>query len=344
LLPRYKDSEIIVLLKHGRKESMANEHHSHTIEDKLAEHLARFGKWASLLSLFILLLVVASNLLLWVKLLISAILVAIATIGPAVSAIASGISTAISYYGRLRVLRGRERLDLRDEAMDQLTDQITNRLPDIPNALKSQVGCLARATPILFGASLIFCLLTYAPPPLRIFGLNKAIGESPAPTTLVVIPQTSPTPIIPTMTPSLSPTVQPSSSPSPTTTVHATPVSRPTATPIVSTPTPIPPPGNLVVLTPLIDTGTCSGSFSDAVFSITNNGGTFIYWQAHLPSEFQLLLNYPASGTLQPYQGDSQNDHFQGIATKDKITVNWGLTPNALSNIATINTTCDPIT
>ncbi len=313
---------------------MTQEHREHhkTLEDRLAERLARIGTIASVTSLGVLSAVIVGNILIQVlRVALDIVLAVVVNQGPAAAAVLGGISTAISHYGRTRVLRGREKFSLREELADQAMDQAGNAMEHAAGAVRSRLGCLSNASIGVLGTALIVCALTYLPPPLHVFGADNAASTPPA----TVI--STATPVMP------SPTVIPTrlaSTPTPAPT--ATPRLAPTATP-TPTPTP-PPPGKLLVLTPAVNLGNyCNGSFSGAVFSFTDNGGTTIYWTVKLPISFTLETNYPYTGSLHANELDSQNEYFQGTEADATIEIDWGYSPNSEPQSAMVTVTCNPI-
>ncbi len=293
---------------------------SHTVEDALAERLARFGAIAAIGGLIVLVAVVFGNALIRaLDVAVNAVLLLIVNQGPAVAAFLGGISTIATYYGWLRIARRREKLNAREEAKGQAIDQAGNAVQRLPGRMGCLSGCSARLSLGVLGIALVFCLLTYAPHPLHIFGANMPSSSS-SPNRGIVTPSATPGPIVhPTSTPARRPT--PANTPPPAST--ATP--QPTAT---RTPTP----GNLVVLSPVppapIAFGNyCRQSFTGSQFSFTNTGGVMISWAVVLPTYFQLESGYPLTGTLQPLQGDSQTEIFDGIQEQATITIQWGNRP-----------------
>lgn len=242
---------------------MAGKQPHTTFEKRLAEQIARYGNWASIISLGILIIVCVSNLLIAVKVIAALTLAPIITIGPAISAITSGFSTFTTYFRRSRVLIKHEKLDIRDEANDVAMDQAGSALPVLTHDVASRFGCRAALAPLVFVASLILVVLTYGPSPVKIFGLNEAVtapvirvtatptsslglGTAATPTTPVRIAPT-PTPI-PTPLPTNTSVARPHPTNTPIPPPTATPIPTPTATPS-PTPTPAPPPPPTVSIT-----------------------------------------------------------------------------------------------
>jgi len=327
------------------------EEHPKTLEDRIAERLARFGLLASIVSLLVLGAVASGNILiLALKIVVNAVLAIVVNQGPATAAILGGISTAISYYGRMRVLRRREAFSIREEVADQVMDQAGNVLGKVPNAARSLLGCSSSLSMGVLGTALIVCALTYFPPPLQVLGAHSTAVISPVSAATATI--------VPTATLSVPSTATafPTAQPTATATSTSTPAFAPTATPRPApTPTPKPPPpGNLLVLTPTVDLGSTVGGFcgdtfgsqssSPVFFSFTNNGGTTIYWQVVLPSYYQLVINYPNSGSMPP-KIESQRDYFYGSEAEappnTQIEIDWGLSPNSFPQKAFVATTCN---
>jgi hypothetical protein len=393
----------------------------HTIEDLLAERLARFGVIASISGLVVLSAILVGNAL--VRLLavaVNIVLLLIINQGPAVAALLGGISTFATYYGWSRIVRQREKLDVREEAKGQAMDQAGNALQNLAGR-----GCASRLSLGVLGAALVCCVFTYVPSPLHIFGVN-------GPALLQTSPTATGTSVVATLaTPTPAPQPTPQSTPQPTPVAGATPA--PTATPIpgmlslqspttialgtycgdpftsasfafentggmpiawsVSAPTAFhlqspaagalspgatqaesftgtkangsisiawgdstarqtqratvtvactaPPPGKLDVLTPAAALNSyCNTTFSGAEFSFTNTGGTPIYWTVQMPTAYSLESGYPATGTLQPFQGDTQNEFFQGTASDSTITIAWGFSPTDEPYSGTVSTSC----
>src|SRR5215472_8200514 len=91
-----------------KDERQMPEEHPKTLEDRLAERLARIGMLASVISLFVLGAVTFGNILiLLLKVALDAVLIVVVNQGPAAAAVLGGTSTVISHYGRTRVLRGK---------------------------------------------------------------------------------------------------------------------------------------------------------------------------------------------------------------------------------------------
>jgi hypothetical protein len=304
-----------------------------SLEDRVAERLARIGTLASVISLLVLIAVVFGNILLLVlKVALDLVLVVVVNQGPAAAAVLGGISTAITHYGRIRVLRGRERFSLRGEAADQAMDQAGAALQNASHEVRSRLGCSSTVSMGVLGTALVLCALTYLPPPLHVFGANTALSVPPVGVvSTAVSTQTS----VATNPPTALPTKQAS----PTRAPSATATRRPTPTA-----TPTPPPGKLLVLTPTVNLGNyCVQQFSGAEFSFTNNGGTTIYWTVKLPASFTLETNDPYTGSLQPFEGDSQNEFFQGTKDATTIVIDWGYSPSSESQTAKVTTTCNPL-
>lgn len=327
-----------------------------TLEDKLAARLARLGTYASIISLLVLLAVIFGNVLvLALRVAVNFVLAVLVNQGPAAAAILAGLSTWIGYYGRTRLLRRKEKFNLRDEARDQAMDQAGNVLQNAPAALRSRLGCSSSLSLGVFGFSLILCLLTYLPPPLHVFGANIAAATATATsptTTPPTVPATTGTVAI-SATATTMPTTppQPTATAVPTTTiVHAPAATRvPTPTPIpTATPVP-PPPGHLLILPPTsIDLSYYCGypfghpgdSTTNIFFAFTNNGGSTVYWTVEMPTGILLEPNYPTSGTLLPNEGDSQNEYIQGKKEDATITIAWGLSAANEPFTASVPVTC----
>jgi hypothetical protein len=371
----------------------------HTIEDLLAERLARFGVIASISGLVVLSAILVGNAL--VRLLavaVNIVLLLIINQGPAVAALLGGISTFATYYGWSRIVRQREKLDVREEAKGQAMDQAGNALQNLAGR-----GCASRLSLGVLGAALVCCVFTYVPSPLHIFGVNgpALLQTSPTATgTSVVATLATPTPTatpIPGMLSLQSPTTialgtycgDPFTSASfafentggmpiawsvsaPTAFHLQSPAAgalspgatqaesftgtkangsisiawgdstaRQTQRATVTVACTAPPPGKLDVLTPAAALNSyCNTTFSGAEFSFTNTGGTPIYWTVQMPTAYSLESGYPATGTLQPFQGDTQNEFFQGTASDSTITIAWGFSPTDEPYSGTVSTSC----
>ena len=166
-----------------------SERPSSSLEDRLAERLTRLGTVATITSLAVLSAVVFGNALIHlVKVAANALLVLILNRGPVAAALLSGISTGVTYYGWSRIVRRRDKLNVREEAKGQALDQAGNGLQSLAGR-----GCASRLSLGIFGTALLCCVLTYAPAPLRVLG---ATVSSTSPATL-----SSTAPIHPTNTP-----------------------------------------------------------------------------------------------------------------------------------------------
>jgi hypothetical protein len=335
-----------------------SEESSRTIEDTLAERLNRFGVIAAIAGLIALAIIAFGNVLIrFLHVVVNFVLLLIVNQGPIVAAILGGVSTFATYYGWFRVVRRREKLNAREEAKGQAIDQAGNLLQRVPANPGCLSGCSSRLSLVVLVGGLLLCLLTYGPQPLGVLGANQPSSSSPnlavthATPTPIAPPGSTPAPL-PTATPHPGATATPrpapaaTNTPQPAPTATNTPRPVPTATP---TNTPVPPPGKLDVLTPTVDLTAdlnqfCGGLFTGAKFSFTNTGGMTIYWTVSVPTAYTIEPNYPVTGTLQPFQGDSQTDFFDGVATNlAKISIFWGNSPNAETNTGTVTTICKTI-
>lgn len=323
---------------------MAGEDSRGSLEQRVAEQLARYGSWASIISLGILILVCASNLLVAIKVIAALTLAPIITLGPILSAITSGFSTFTTFVRRARVMARREKLNLSDEATDVAMDQAGAALPVLTRGLEARLGCSATLAPLVLVASLIMCLLTFGPAPFKVFGGNVAINSSDLRVTATAT-STLGHATIPTAT--TTATSQPTSTPIPT--IAPTSTTGPTATSApIPTVTPTVPPGHLLVTTPTVAAGTCGLVLTQqnpGKFSFTDNGGTTVYWQINqLSSYYQLATGYPLSSQLQPNESDTQDELFVSNNIQPAtITIGWGTTPGVYTSSASVQVTCRPI-
>lgn len=268
---------------------MAHETHAPSFEDRFAEQFARIGLITSLLGAAIMAAVLLGNLYIipfkhtpqpWLAILVLQ--------GPALSALIGLASTGSTYYGRWRILRRKERYDVRDDLLDQALNTPEN-LQNLPN----QLGCSSRLAPTVLLGALALCFFTYLPAPLGIFGgsFNTAQIVS-TPTSIALVPTATP---LPTAT---------------TVPATATPLPTATATPLPPTPTPPPAPTATpvpqvnFVLRPTTKTDSCAnGTVGRTNLTLDNTkSASAVGWSISLDmlgtTGNPWATAYPAQGTL----------------------------------------------
>lgn len=259
----------------------------HEQEEALITSLGRVGFLSSIIGAVILTIALLANI--GAALLGKPLTGLIATLlqgGVGLSAILGGISTGVTYHTRWRIVRGKERLSVRDEAADQALET-PGRLQNLPGALRSQLGCASSLSLIvLFGALALLVTQT-----------AMAAGR---PIVVVVKPTPSAT-TLPTATATSAPTA----------TAIPTKV-PPTATPIPPTFTPVPPP--IYSVSPTTKTQMCSSTSSLIPMSfsiVATRSPSPVTWTA---TAVEKLSNgklwatiAPTSDTVNPGQTESFN-------------------------------------
>lgn len=268
-------------------------------EERFVHLVARAGLATSIAGAVILTVVLLGNLYIipfkhtpasWLRLFV--------IFGPVLSSLLGFVSTGSTWYGRWRIVRRKERYDVRDDALDQALN-----LPDELQNLPNQLGCLSRLGPTVLAASLIVCLFTFMPGPLGfigngINGANIAVNDTSTSTTATTTAVATPKPTAkpgnhhPTATPiPVQPTA--TSAPPTATPIPPTPTTAPTATP---TPTP----HVDVRLSPTNPNDTCysSGGAYDVKFTLDNTRSNIaVGWQLILtPTTAPNFTNPWASG------------------------------------------------
>lgn len=301
-----------------------SEEPSRTVEDALAERLARLGWYASVSALVVLSAIVLGNVLVRLfTVAVNLLLLLVINQGPIVATILGGISTASTYYGWSRIVRRREHLNAREEAKGQAMDQAGNVLQRLAG-----FGCSSRLSLGVLGAGLLCCLFTYVPSPLHLFGINgPALLQSPTTTTSTTIGTTSATP-----TPAPQPTSAPR--PQPTNIPHLQPTSTPQPAPTVT-----PVPGKLSLQSPAtVKLGNyCGNSFSAASFAFENTGEAPLYWTVAVPGPFQLQSS--SFGVLNP--GSTQTETFMGTKANGAINIAWGAAATSQNEHTTVTVSCN---
>jgi hypothetical protein len=294
-------------------------------EERFVHAVARAGLYTSIAGAVILTLVLLGNLYIipfkhtpasWLRLIVIA--------GPVISGLLGFVSTGSTWYGRWRIVRRKERYNIRDDMLDQALNAPDN-LQNLPN----QLGCLSKLGPTVLAASIIVCLFTFAPAPLGFIGSGvngtniAVISTTTATTTTTVVatpmPTAKPGRPYPTATPAPGqPTATPApGQPTPTTVpptatlIPPTPTTVPTAT---STPTP----HVDVRLSPTSASETCSGPYSaPPVRLVVDNT------RSNIAVGWQLTFTY-AAGFTNPWGSGAPN---QGNVAAGKTTT-ITLTPN----------------
>lgn len=235
---------------------MASHHAHETWEDRFAEHFARAGAFASIASAIILTIVLITNGFIILLNVALVVVLTMARIGPVISSALGIIGTGATHYGRFRILRGKEKFSLKDEAIDKALDAPGN-MQDLPNQLR-RLGCLSRIGWVSLIGSLLVWLLTAGPQPWAVLGYAQNGGLRPV---IVYV----------TTTPGPTRTVVP-----------------PTATAIPPTATPVPPIVRFTVK-PANMTDNCpAGLASDYTITLDNTSSTIpVGWQAAVPDTLQ---------------------------------------------------------
>jgi hypothetical protein len=219
-------------------------------EDHLAWWLGRLGFVSTLIGAGILSLVLVGNLatLAW-GIVFNGVVLRGAT---ALATMLGAVSTGISYYGRWRLVRGKEHLNIRDEATDQALDT-PSRLQDLPTRLRSQFGCSA-----VFSSFLVVVgMLVLLGQPGQSSSTRHAVRLLPTPNATAFLPTSIPA------TATIAATALPTATllPAPTATATATA----TATPV------IPP---IITVIPLSTQQTCSSTLTldPMIFTLDASG------------------------------------------------------------------------
>jgi hypothetical protein len=173
-----------------------------TVRAELTDWLARIGTLATVLTALILTAVLLGNLLLLVLGVTPIpVLVALVDLGPVLGLFFGNIATGVSYYGTWRILRGRDRYDVRGDAKSQLLGA-PGALQGVPSELRGLFGCTPVISAGLLVGSLILSALTLAP--VHILGVSLQAPLSPQQAGASPTPGHSsltPTPLTPTPTP-----------------------------------------------------------------------------------------------------------------------------------------------
>jgi hypothetical protein len=169
-----------------------------TNRSDLTDWLGRIGVLATVLTALILTAVLLGNLLLLALGVASTpLLVAIVDLGPVLGLFFGNIATGVSYYGTWRILRGRDRYDVKGDAKSQLLGA-PGALQGVPGELRGLFGCAPLISTGLLVGSLILSALTIAP--LHVLGVPlqasrpAGSGSPPTPGNTSLTPTSTPLP------------------------------------------------------------------------------------------------------------------------------------------------------
>jgi len=202
--------------------------------DSFAERLSHWGLLCSIATAIILSIVLIGDVFIYVIRSSLPSLVKSGILLGASIAVATGlVSTLTTHYGHWRLVRGHNKLNLKEEATDQLLD-VPDKLQGLPKELAKRIGCMNTVTGSLLVVSVGVFLLNIVPALAASGGIiSAATTQAPtatvSTTTVSGIATSTDIPASPTAIPPTATPIPPTATPFP-----------PTATPVPPTATPMP--------------------------------------------------------------------------------------------------------
>ena len=221
--------------------------------DSFAERLSHWGLLCSIATAIILSIVLIGDVFIYVIRSSLPSLVKSGILLGASIAVATGlVSTLTTHYGHWRLVRGHNKLNLKEEATDQLLD-VPDKLQGLPKELAKRIGCMNTVTGSLLVVSVGVFLLNIVPSLAASGGIiSAATTQAPtatvSTTTVSGIATSTDIPASPTAIPPTATPIPPTATPFP-----------PTATPVPPTATPMPQPPIVTIISPKSGDPFCSG-------------------------------------------------------------------------------------
>jgi len=97
--------------------------------------------------------------------------------GPGIAAAFGTVSSIVTYYGWFRIVRGKEKLKVKQEGKSEAQNQLGEFIQSLPDMLGSFAGgCFSQASTAVLGVSLAASAVTYVPAVNEVF--NKAVNAA----------------------------------------------------------------------------------------------------------------------------------------------------------------------